>query len=147
MTDYICVSSLSDKSGDIWLNRDFFLIKGKHFKISDWYLNKSDKNVAIPTRDIISMEFIKYRSKKTMVFFIIVTSLFLAFGKRLYRFNEDVTLIMVLMSFFSLIIYLFGVKKILKVTAKGITVAVDTMSYDNNQLVYMMNCWNNMFLN
>lgn len=144
MDDYVLVKSISNKSGDIILTNDYFMIRGKHYNFLDWYLKNSPNNISILTRDIISIEFVPYRSKKILTSFILLTSVFLVFGRLLYRINSALMGMLVLVCFILLLFYLCSRKKLFRVTSNGIIVAIDIRHYDKKQLEYIIYCWRNM---
>ena len=77
MHSEIYVKSTSDISGDITLTDDYLVIKGGHYNIMDWYVKKLQSDVAISTKDILSMGFITMNSKRVLVLSVIFMSIFL----------------------------------------------------------------------
>lgn len=145
MDEYVLIKSKSNDSGDIILIKDYFMIRGKHYNFRDWYLKKSKNDISILTSDIISMEFMPYRSKKILLSFVTLTWFFIVFGRLLYRINSALMFMMILGSCILLILYICGKKKLLRITSNGITVAIDTRDYNKNQLEYIIQCWRKTF--
>ena len=138
----------TDTFGDLTLTNDYFVIKGKHYSIRDWYIGKSQDNIAIPTKDILNIDFITMKSKRLFVCYIVIMTVLVAFTKILIRFTVGIPVIIILLCCVcsSTVIILDHMKayKLFRVIAKGITVAVDVKNYDQVQLANLIVFWNNI---
>lgn len=138
----------TDTFGDLTLTNDYFVIKGKHYSIRDWYIGKSQDNIAIPTKDILNIDFITMKSKRLFVCYIVLMTVLIALTKILIRFTGGIFFIIILLCCVccSAVIIFYHMKtfKLLRVTAKGITVAVDIKNYEQVQLANLIVLWNNI---
>ncbi|MBQ9198635.1 MAG: hypothetical protein IJ141_00455 [Lachnospiraceae bacterium] len=138
----------TDTFGDLTLTNDYFVIKGKHYSIRDWYIGKSQDNIAIPTKDILNIDFITMKSKRLFVCYIVIMTVLVAFIKILIRFTVGIPVIIILLccvcSSTVIILYHMKAYKLFRVIAKGITVAVDVKNYDQVQLANLIVFWNNI---
>ncbi len=138
----------TDTFGDLTLTNDYFVIKGKHYSIRDWYIGKSQDNIAIPTKDILNIDFITMKSKRLFVCYIVIMTVLVAFTKILIRFTVGIPVIIILLccvcSSTVIILYHMKAYKLFRVIAKGITVAVDVKNYDQVQLANLIVFWNNI---
>ena len=87
----IYIKSTSDISGDITLTDNYLVIKGKHYNIMNWYVKKTQNDVAISTKDILSIEFIAMNSKGILVLLITLMSIFLSVIRFISKLNTFIT--------------------------------------------------------
>ena len=147
MHSEIYVKSTSDISGDITLTDDYLVIKGGHYNIMDWYVKKLQSDVAISTKDILSMGFITMNSKRVLVLSIIFMSIFLSVIRFISKVNTFIMIIMFICCLccgVMLLYYHLKPYRYFRIVAKGMTVAVEEKYYDRKQLEYIISYWNNV---
>ncbi|MBQ9198696.1 MAG: hypothetical protein IJ141_00770 [Lachnospiraceae bacterium] len=144
MNEAIYIPPISTKSANITLANGFLVIKGKHYRLRDWYIRKSSDNVAIPTKDILSIEFIKMRSKRALMLFVLFAMIFMSFGKILKRINENIPIILLVLCVITIFYYAFFTYRFCRITAMGNMIAVETKYYQREQLEQLIYCWNTM---
>ena len=135
---------LSSQSASIYMNQAYFVMQGPHYNFRDWYLQKTVLDASVPVMQIQSMEYIKMRSKWWLMFFASMTFLFLSFAKKIYRSSEVAFVICLFLCFAFLVVYVCSAKRLFRITAPGCMLAVETKYYRQEELEYMMNCWNYM---
>ena len=115
----------TDTFGDLTLTNDYFVIKGKHYSIRDWYIGKSQDNIAIPTKDILNIDFITMKSKRLFVCYIVLMTVLIALTKILIRFTGGIPVIIILLccvcSSTVIILYHMKAYKLFRAIAKGIS--------------------------
>ena len=84
----LCVMPVVPQSASIYMNQTYFVLQGPHYNFRDWYLQKTVLDASVPVMQIQSMEYIKMRSKRWLILFAVLTSLFLSFAKKIYRSSE-----------------------------------------------------------
>lgn len=57
------------------MTREYLVIKGKHFVIKNNYFYTSQPTRAVAIKDVLSMEYLTIRSKRTLIVFMILMSI------------------------------------------------------------------------
>lgn len=140
----LCVMPVVPQSASMYMNQAYFVMQGPHYNFRDWYLQKTVLDASVPVMQIQSMEYIKMRSKRWLILFAVMTSLFLSFAKKIYRSSEAMFVICIFLCLAILAVYACNVKRLFRITAPGCMLAVETKYYRQEELEYMMNCWNYM---
>lgn len=82
MSEIVRAVACNNKSADISMTNEYIVMKGEHYRLRDWYIRKSSDNIAIPVKDVLSIEYITMRSKRMLVAFLLFSCLLL-FGVQL----------------------------------------------------------------
>lgn len=136
------IESSSPNAGNISFTNEYIVIQGKHYNLRDWYIKKDVNNVAIRTQDILSIDFIKMRSKRLLMIFIILAFVMITFGKQLIRHSEFVFALLVIGCLVVFLSYFFRTYRFMRITSAGCIVALETKYYHINQLEYLISSWN-----
>lgn len=144
MNDMVVIEPVRAESATITLTSDYVVFKGKHYRLMNWYIKKSTDGIAVSTKDILSIDFIKMRSKRVLILFVVFATIFLTYGKTLKVIEEGVYVMLLILCALSLLYYVFGVFRFCRVTARGCMVAVKAGYYQKKQLEYLISCWNSM---
>ena len=64
------------------------MIQGNHYNLRDWYIRREAGDVSIRSQDILSIDFIKMRSKMLLMIFIAYAFVMISLGKKIYKQSE-----------------------------------------------------------
>lgn len=149
---------------------EYLIVKGRHYNVFNGYVSPADKSQAIFVKDILSMEFVTMHSKRFLMFFITFMSLVtLSFpvvrymlnvinenrqvAKKVYeivsRFDTKAIVVIVVVIYVMMLaaciyffcMYLFKPFKLLRISAVGITLAVERKYYDETELNALTKLW------
>lgn len=140
----IYIGSLSPRSGNITFANGYLMIQGNHYNLRDWYIRREAGDVSICSQDILSIDFIKMRSKMLLMIFIAYAFVMISFGKKIYKQSEAAFAVLVVGCLGIFLWYILKQYKFIRVSSAGCTVALETKYYPINQLEYMISCWNYM---
>lgn len=79
MAEELSVKAITNDSANLTMTKEYLVVKGKHFQISNNYLHISKQTQAIPVKDILSMEYLTMRSKRLLIDFMVLMT-FVVFG-------------------------------------------------------------------
>lgn len=63
MNNVIHIEPKSNMSAQITLTNEYLVLKGKNYILRDWYIKRNSKDLVIPKKDILAIDFVKMRSK------------------------------------------------------------------------------------
>lgn len=136
------IESSSVKSGNISFTNDYIVIQGKYYNLRDWYIKKHANNISIRTQDILEIDFIKMRSKKILMIFIVFVFILVTFGGRVANKSELMFVMLIVCCLLAFIVYFFRTYRFIRITSAGCIVALETKYYYRSQLEYLVLCWN-----
>lgn len=159
----LIIESKDGKSAKIIMNNDYIVIKGKHLRIRDNYIYHTDKNTVIAIKDILSIEYLKLRSKRMFVSFIIIAGIITAaIGKALSAisklnvnamnkimntisdFGSETLLVFFILAIIleiCIAVYMLKPKHLLRISAIGSMSAVCVKNYKERELDMIILEW------
>lgn len=75
MVDEVSARAITNNSADLTITKEYLVVKGKHFQVSNGYLHCSNQTQAISVKDIMSMEYLTMRSKRLFIIFMVLMTL------------------------------------------------------------------------
>lgn len=85
MTEEVSARATTPNSADLIMTKEYLVVKGKHYRVSNGYLYSSSQTQAVAIKDILAMEYQTIRAKRMLIAFMILMTIVVFGGVGVHR--------------------------------------------------------------